>query len=444
MFLKTNGNSLKHCITHKQETDLFISSIKSDKTIIRNMIFLYLYDFVWALGIPMINNMTTIPEFFNLIKSPPLVFGIIQVCVSLPIIFQFLPKFISFRIEKPKLLLFIVFALTGVGFCLLGVASFFVASNPPLVSVVMLIIYFATYCVYQLGIILYLEYFSMIFPSKLLGRIYGIKGYFLALGAILGTILMKPLMNLMSFPFNYSILFITAGVLFAVSSSAMLLTDDQSVTLKPTKIQTSLRQYKNYLMDIIKDPQIKLFVILMMLINLCLSSYGFAMVFLNRQMNLNISPPTATMITYVSQAILVLFVGYCLDRLGRIKTIVGYMTLVLAANLIILTNIKYGFVLIFAMYGMYNLFVNMVKLRFVNEIAEEDHRMDIMALVNVLGLLASSGLSLIYSLIAQIVEKYDFIFITTAVFVICLYFVAYKLRKTIDARKLESAEGKDA
>ena len=432
-----------NCIFNAQETDLFISSIKSDKTILKNMVFLYLYDFVWALGIPMINNMTTIPEFFNLIESPPLVFGIIQVCVSLPIVFQFLPKFKAFRIEKPKILLFVVFVMTGIGFCLLGVASLFVKSNPPLVSVIMLFIYFATYCVYQLGIILYLEYFSNIFPGKLLGRIYGMKGYFLALGAILGTFLMKPLMNAMDFPSNYSILFITAGVLFAVSSSALLFTNDQNVTLKPGKIQKSIKEYKNYLADIIREPKIKLFVVLMMLINLCLSSYGFAMVFLNRQLNLNISPPTATMITYISQAVLVIFVGYCLDRLGRIKTIVGYMTLVLAANLIILTNIKYGFVLIFAMYGMYNLFVNMVKLRFINEIAEQEHRMDVMAFVNVSGLLASSGLSLIYSLIAQVVKKYDFIFITTAVFVVCLYFVAYKLRKTIDSNKPEAVKGKD-
>jgi MFS family permease len=181
----------------------------------------------------------------------------------------------------------------------------------------------------------------------------------------------------------------------------------------------------------------------MMLINLCLSSYGFAMVFLNRQLNLNISPPTATMITYISQAVLVIFVGYCLDRLGRIKTIVGYMTLVLAANLIILTKIPYGFVLIFAMYGMYNLFVNMVKLRFINEIAHEDHRMDVMAVVNVLGLLVSSGLSLIYSLIAQVVKTYDFIFVTTAVFVVCLYFVAYKMRKMIDSQKTGTDRGKE-
>ena len=432
-----------NCISNAQETDLFISSIKSDKTILRNMVFLYLYDFVWALGIPMINNMTTIPEFFNIIESPPLVFGIIQVCVSLPIIFQFLPKFKAFRIEKPKLLLFVVFVMTGIGFCLLGIASLFVESNPAFISVIMLFIYFATYCVYQLGIILYLDYFSNIFPGKLLGRIYGMKGYFLALGAILGTFLMKPLMNTMNFPFNYSILFITAGVLFAVSSSALLFTSDQNVTLKPGKIQKSIKEYKNYLADIIREPKIKLFVVLMMLINLCLSSYGFAMVFLNRQLDLNISPPTATMITYISQAILVIFVGYCLDRLGRIKTIVGYMTLVLVANLIILTNIKYGFVLIFAMYGMYNLFVNMVKLRFINEIAEQEHRMDVMAFVNVSGLLASSGLSLIYSLIAQVVKKYDFIFIATAVFVVCLYFVAYKLRKTIDSNELEAGQGKD-
>jgi hypothetical protein len=92
---------------------------------------------------------------------------------------------------------------------------------------------------------------------------------------------------------------------------------------------------------------------------------------------------------------------------------------------------------------MYNLFVNMVKLRFINEIAEQEHRMDVMAFVNVSGLLASSGLSLIYSLIAQVVNKYDFIFITTAVFVVCLYFVAYKLRKMIDSNKPETVQGKD-
>ena len=426
-----------------QETSLFISSIKSDKNILRNMIFLYIYDFIWALGIPMINNMTTVPEFFNLIKSPPLVFGIIQVCVSLPIIFQFLPKFKSFRIERPKLLLFIVFAMTGLGFCAFGVASMFANSNSKLIIVVMLIIYFLTYSVYQLGIILYLEYFSKIFPKKLLGRVYGIKGYFLALGAIVGTVIMRPLMNSIAFPFNYSLLFICAGVLFASSSSFLLLTRDKGVTLRPAKMQTSLKEYKKQLLDIIKEPRVKTFVILMMLINLCLSSYGFAMVFLNRQLNLNISPPTATMITYISQAILVIFVGYCLDKLGRIKTIVGYMTLVLTANLIILTKIQYGFVLIFAMYGMYNLFVNMVKLRFINEIAHEDHRMDVMAVVNVFGLLVSSGLSLIYSLIAQVVKTYDFIFVTTAVFVVCLYFVAYRLRKMIDANKAEPPRKKE-
>ena len=403
------------------------------KAVIHNIVFICLFNLVWALGNPMVNSSTIIASFFDKLGSRPIVFGLVQVSASLPVLIQFLPRLVRLRSGNLKHSMATMYMLTGVAYIVYGLVTLYSASNPALFVPVLLALYFLVFCLYQLAVILYLDYIMQLFPAEILGRFYGFNGLFASAGAIAGGAVAGSLLKSVGFPTNYGYMFMLAGGIFIVSTVLSLFTKQVGITL-PEQVYPSVKAYAANVAIIFKRPAVRYFAFLIILIYVNLASYGFALIFLNRELGSNVDPAAATLISYVSQAVLLLVVGFSLDRLGRMKTVAGYMTLVLAANVVILLPIQHSYVFVFAAYGMYALFISMVKVRLANEVVPMENRLDTVIIVNVAGVVASSAVSLLYGILAEFVGSYRFIFVLSALSVVLLYFVAARL--SVEIRKI--------
>ena len=407
---------------------------RAARVVYRNLAFIWLFNMVWALGSPMVNSATMVASFFDKLGSKPVLFGLLQVCASLPVLIQFLPRLVRLRKGNLKTRMITAYVLTGVGYICYGIAAHYCMTNPTVYVPVMLALYFLVFCLYQLGVILYLDYIMQLFPAEILGRFYGINGLFISAGAVAGSAVAGFILKAVGFPANYGDLFTLAGLVF-ILSTVLPMFSIQSMEAPQQSTVPGIKAYVSGVKGIFRQPAAKWFAVLILLIYINMASYGFALIFLNRELKMDVDPTVATVISYVSQSVLLLAVGICLDRLGRIKTICGYMTLAMAANVIILLPFKYSYMVVFATYGMYALFINMVKVRLVNEVVPADKRLDAVIVANVIGVVAGSLLSLAYGWIAGLIGSYRFIFMLSAASVVLVYIVAARLYKEIEKSK---------
>jgi hypothetical protein len=410
-----------------------VSSAK--RAVVRNLVFIYLFNLVWALGNPMVNSSTMIVSYFDKLGSRPLVFGLLQVASSLPVLIQFLPRLVRLRSTNRKWSMAAVYMLAGAAYIGFGFVALHSASNPGLFIPLLLVLYFVVYCLYQLAVILYLDYILRLFPAKILGRFYGFNGLFMSAGAMAGGAIAVPLLKASAFPMDYGSMFMLAGGIFLLSSVLPLFTR-QVETSEPERVLHGIRAYAVHAATLLRKPAVKYFTLLIVLIYVNFSAYGFALIFLNRELGRSVDPMVATFVAYGSQAILLMAVGVSFDRLGRLKTLVGYMSLVLAANVVLLLPLRHTEFFVFASYGMYALFISMVKVRLASEIVPAEERLDAVILANVSGVVAGSLASLAYGVLAGILDSYRFIFVCSALFIVVLFFVARRLGTEI--RKLEA------
>lgn len=400
----------------------------------RNLLFLYLFNLVWALGNPMVHGTTMVVTYFDRLGATPLAIGGIQACMSLPVLVQFLPRLVPLRNGSGKVAMAAVYMLAGAGFIAFGYAATFGATNPDFFVPLLLGLYFLVYCLYQLGVILYLDYLVHLLPPEILGRFYGFNGVVMAVGALAGGALASRLRLVAAFPVDYGVMFMAAGGIFIVATVFSLFTRPVQENA-PTPVQPGIHAYRAHLAGILRRPSARLFVALIVLIDLNLSASGFTLVFLNRELGRGIDPLTATMVAYGSQAVLLTVVGICMDRLGRQRTVRGYMALVLLADLAILLPWRGSHIFVFAVYGMLPLFVSMVLVRVVNEVVPVAERLDAMIVANVSGVVASSAASLLYGVAAGAAGTYRFVFVLSGIGILALFFVSARLegegRKTV-------------
>ncbi len=393
-----------------------------------NLLFIYLFNFIWSFGNPMINISTMIASFYDRLNCEPVVFGLIQICSSLPVVIQFLPRIVNLKAEHPKKTLFILYEINGIGYIVYGVLAMYAERNPALLVPILLVVYFLIFCISQLAIVMYLNYISNLFPGNILGRFYGIKGFLMSAGSILGGFISMYLLNKAEFPVNFGITYIIAGSLFMIATFFVLFTMDDDVIVAENKSFERIRTYISHMAVHFKNKTVRSFMYLMMLVYAMNVPTGYVLVYLNRGHSMNIDPVFVTLISYFSQAVLIVIVGQCMDRVGRYITISGYLTCAAAANLLILIPGQ-SYILMYGIYGMYALFINMMKVRLANEIIPQEIRFDIIILVNVTGVLTGSLLSLIYGVIIQIFSSYEFIFVITSLCVILIYFITARLKK---------------
>jgi MFS family permease len=200
---------------------------------------------------------------------------------------------------------------------------------------------------------------------------------------------------------------------------------------RPRERFKGLVAYAAHVSAIFRQQSARYFTLLVLLIYMNQASYGFALLFLNRELHMGVDPTVATIIAYVSQSVLLMAVGVSLDRLGRLKTVAGYMTVVMIANLVILTAWKGSYIVVFAAYGMYALFISMVKVRLANDIVPVDQRLDAVIVANIAGVAVNALLSLAYGWIVDATGSYRFMFIISAASVLALYAVAWRLHREI-------------
>lgn len=396
----------------------------------RNLVFIWLFNMVWALGNPMVSSATMVASFFDKLGSKPVVFGLLQAAASVPVLIQVLPRLVNLRSRNLRAQMITAYMLAGGGYVLYGAAAYFCRGNAAVFVPVMLGLYFAVFCLYQLAYILYLDYIMQLFPAGILGRFYGVNGIFMSAGSVIGGAAAGVILKYLGFPTNYSVMFMLAGMIF-VLSTAMCLFTVPSGPVEPQESFRSIKAYAAYAARIFRQPAARLFAVLVLLIYINQASYGFALIFLNRELGMGVDPTAATIIAYVSQSVLLLVVGVSLDKLGRLKTVSGYMTLVLAANLVILTGWQCSAAVVFAVYGMYALFISMVKVRLANDIMPAGQRLDAVIVANIMGVAANAVLSMLYGWVAGLTGSYRFMFILSAASVIVLYVVAARLHNVI-------------
>ena len=416
------------------------------KLIVRNLIFIYLFNFIWAFGNPMINNSTMIAAYFEQMGSPSIVFAMLQVCTSIPVLIQFAPRLFKFNKNNSKKLLWVCYEVNGLLFVLYGILVWFQPMSQGFLTVFLLIVYFSIYCASHLAMIIYLDYISSLFDATMLGRFYAGVGFFQAIAAISGGAISSVILGSVPFPHDYGLLYITAGIIFVFATFFLIFTvpstekERRSLADIPNSTQgenpaeektlVTPQGYFTQLRAMMKIPIIRYFALLMILIYINQVPYGFALVFLNREMHMEVSSSMATMVAYVSQSFLILAVGWCMDKIGQFQTIGIYMVAVSLANFLVSFPFKYSFVLIFGLYGMYNLFISMTKMRIANVTLSSKMRFDAIVLANVLGAFVGGVVSLIYGGVTQLInDSLVFIFVISAVDIVAILWVLSKLKQ---------------
>jgi len=226
-------------------------------------------------------------------------------------------------------------------------------------------------------------------------------------------------------------LFITAGVLFAISSFCCVFTVDVSKKDEIAKTVKSVREYIKDVGPVFKQPIVLLFAALMGLIYLNNTPYGFIISYMSYEKMQAVDPSTVTMIAYLSQAIILPIIGFCLDKYGRMRTISTYLILCIASLTVLLTPFKYGYILVYIMYGTYALFISMAKIRVANEVVAAQNRFDVIVFVNVFGVLIGSVCSAVYGIIVQVTNTRIPIFIISIISSIFIVIVCYKIHQYI-------------
>ncbi len=393
----------------------------------RNLLFLHLFNFLWSVGSPMVLGSTMIVSFFDHLGSPPIVIGSIQACMSLPVLVQFLPRLARLRTGGARRRMAAVYVASGVSFLAFGAVASSSARNPAHFIPLLLGMYFLTYCLLQLGAILYLDYLGRSLPADRIGRFYGLNGVLMAAGALAGTAAASRLLRVAAFPLDYGVLFLVAGALFVVSSLFSLFTRPLQA-IEPRAVEPGVRAYGALLAGLLRRPAVRRTVALVVLVDLNLVGYGFALVYLNREAGRNVAPLSATLVAFASQAVLLPVFGHFMDKAGSVRTIRAYMAAALLADVAVLLPWGASFVPVFAVFGMSGLFLNLILVRLSGEAAPED-RMDVMILANVSGVFAASAASLAYGAVAGAVGSFRFVFVLSALCATATFLVPSGLRK---------------
>jgi hypothetical protein len=98
-----------------------------DSGVFHNCFFILLFNFVWALGIPLTYEMTMLPAFFQKLGVQPIVYSLLQVSTSLPVLVQILPRFSRLNLRSSKTVIFWVYTFCGLGYIVFGSVAPFAA-----------------------------------------------------------------------------------------------------------------------------------------------------------------------------------------------------------------------------------------------------------------------------------------------------------------------------
>lgn len=385
----------------------------------RNWLFIVLFNGVWALGNPFINQSTTITAFFSELDVQPYIYGVVSLSACLPVLIQILPRCCRIGSDNPRIPIYITYSFTGAGYILYGVLASMADKDPGLFVPLLLAVYFAISCTGQLALVMYLNYLTMLFPANYLGRVYGVVGLAQAVAGVLSGLILLPLvMNRWSFPDNYGILFGFAGFIFLVAVQFSLFTKKQMSPQNRPPCQGP-GHYLRVVRAVLQKPAARRFCLMMILVHAGNVSAGFILPHLRRQEGMVAGADvlrTLTLISYCSQAVLMPLIGLVTDKVGRRFALNAYMVCVAAANLLLVTRLPGHHFPIYMVFGMYSLFNNMVTVRFAGETIEETDRYDAIIIANIASVLCNAALSALYGLLATALGGYSFIFILCAVF----------------------------
>jgi MFS family permease len=276
---------------------------------------------------------------------------------------------------------------------------------------------------------------SRVIPIHFFGRLYGLTGIAISAGSILGSFMLAPILHATEFPMNYGILFIIAGVFFVLSSLSCLFMREKTPKQIAGRVSESFIVYLRGLKPLITQKIVIVYAIFtgFILINQLPSVFFYS--YLHNQLHIPVNPTTITLLAFASQAVLLPVLGVCLDKYGRMRTIAAYVFLTMLSLLVLLFQLSWGYYLAFILYGMYGLFIPMIKARLSNECVSASERMDTVIIINIASVSLSAFFSLIYGLIAQWSGTYSPLFILTLLVMIGFFRVAWSFYKLLNHRE---------
>ncbi|MDR1509129.1 MAG: hypothetical protein LBS53_05785 [Synergistaceae bacterium] len=410
------------------------TAYRTDNQLFRNCFLILLFNFVWAIGIPLTYEMTILPAFFQKMGAHPIVYSLLQVSVNLPVFVQIIPRFSRLNLRSSKTVIFGAYTFCGIGYIVFGLVAPFTVQHTEIFVPCLLLLLFFIFAFYQLASILYFEFMSRVIPINLYGRLFGLTGVVNSAGSILGSFILGFILRTVKFPMTYGVLFAAAGVLFILSSLSCLFMQEKHPEQIEGRVSENFIVYLRSLKPLITKKIVIVYAVFTVFILVNQLPSGFFYPYLRTQTCVTVNLTTITFVTFLSQAVLLPILGICLDKCGRMRTITIYISMTLLSLIALLSQLSWGYYAVFILYGMYGLFISMIKARLSNECVSSGERMDTVIIINIAGVLLSTVLSLVYGMIAQCTGKYSSLFILTLVVMIGFFPTAWLFFKLLEQK----------
>lgn len=375
-----------------------------------NLLVLYAFNFIWSFGNPLINVNTSIVAYFTNAGAQVSVIGILQICVNLPIVFQFFPRFI--KLKASGKILIPIYGTVGLGFILYGALAAASPGKPGVIIPIMHVLYFVIYVFFLLGNILYFNILARLVPGNMMGRYYGTQSVLMSIGSVVGGIMASFLLKSFLFPSNYSLLFTVAGAIFIVSTLTLLLTrEDKSIRSEPEQTFKSIPSYAMSLSPCLRRPAVRNFLLLSAFVYAAAIPFNFAMVYYGRELGAPISPSVIILMPYLAQSVLIPLIGVVMDKFGHARAIGVYAFLLLAMSCLLISRWPHGWLLVFGIFGAYPSFINMTRINMVREVAQPEEIFDLLLISNISGVIVTTAISTVFSWILDRWNAYTWMFV---------------------------------
>ncbi len=177
-----------------------------------------LTEFLWGLGAYFVLVNTTVMSYLRTLGATPILIGTMAMAaMALPLLPQLFGRPLLQRFRRRKKALIGLHIAVIIPYFLIPITDIFLSPWNPLASLVITICLFATSQL-LLGLInpVWMDMIAQVFPTHLRGRYFGISGFCLAFGGIIGSGMLIGLQYLLG-PLVYRGAFIAAGVFFLAS-----------------------------------------------------------------------------------------------------------------------------------------------------------------------------------------------------------------------------------
>jgi MFS family permease len=359
-----------------------------ESRIVKRNFFLNVFDgAVFALAMALAAQNTVIPVFIKSIGGGSIAIALIPVIWTIGFNFPqiFIANFaVKAKYKKPILLKTGIFQ--RIFWLVLFLASYFVI--PKVSAAIGVIVFFMAFMLCALGggvnLPGWFGLISKVTPVNIRGRLFALR---VAIGAVFGAIggyVVVFILDNISYPENYSILFFITFIFTMVSYSFQFFLIEEEPSASPATL--NYRQYLKYIPEVLKqNKNFRNFLIGDSIMIVAYTSFAFYTVDAIEKYSLpDSSAGEFTMITMVGMIIGSVLFGYLGDNNGH-KTNIIFTSLftLLAAVVAVISSNVFVYYIVFILVAFVQSLIQVSRLSIIAEMCEDKDRPIYVALTNI-------------------------------------------------------------